>query len=50
MWREPTKGSQWKKDVSSGKEKAQSNGGKDGKETEQWIIWRQKRWERNKWK
>lgn len=38
-----------KRDVSSGKEKAQSNGGKDGKETEQGIICRQKRWEMNKW-
>lgn len=38
-----------KRDVSSGKKKAQSNGGKDGKETEQCIICRQKRWELNKW-
>lgn len=38
-----------KKDVSSGKKKAQSNMGKDGKETEQCIICRQKRWETNKW-
>lgn len=38
-----------KRDVSSGKKKAQSNGGKDGKDTEQCIICRQKRWEMNKW-
>lgn len=38
-----------KRDVSSGKKKAQSNGRKDGEETEQCIICRQKRWEMNKW-
>lgn len=38
-----------KRDVSSGKKKAQSNGGKDGGETERCIICRQKRWEMNKW-
>ena len=38
-----------KRDVSSGKEKAQGNGERDGKEREQGIICRQKGWEMNEW-
>jgi len=36
-----------KRDVPSGREKAQSNGEKDGKKREQCIICRQKGWEMN---
>lgn len=38
-----------KRDVSSGKEKAQGGGEKDGKEREQCKICRQKGWEMNEW-